>query len=143
MDQLGIDEAPQYPMHLGIDGNKWGFAFAHPQLNDELRSYVALFAEDDGLIRGGPIFRPFIYVMVLVLCSSLLFLRRRRSSEPALSRIVIWFMIAAVGYELTFFPLAMGTMYRFSYPVVVVAVVCAVWTAVAIVRDRKTAEHSV
>jgi hypothetical protein len=142
LDQLGIDEAPQYPMHLGIDGNKWGFAFAHPQLNDAMRTYIALFAEDDGLIRGGPIFRPFIYVILLLLSSSLLFLQRRRTCQPALSRIVMWFMIAAVGYELTYLPFAMGTMYRFSYPVVVVAVVCTTWTAVVLVRHRRNAEES-
>jgi hypothetical protein len=134
--QLGIDEAPQYPMHLGIDGNKWGFAFAHPQLNDAMRSYVALFAEDQGLTRGGVLFRPFIYVIVLLLCISALLFQRRRTSSPALSSIVMWFMIAALVYELTYFPLAIGTAYRFSYPVVVVAVVGAVWTTVATVRDR-------
>jgi hypothetical protein len=138
LDLLGIDNAPQYPMHGGIDGNKWGFAFAHPQLNDAMRSYVAVFAADEGLTRGGLLFRPFIYVVLLVVCTMLLFIRRRRTSEPALSPMVAWFMIAAVGYELTLFPLAMGTMYRFSYPVVVVAVVCMVWTAVVIVRYRST-----
>ena len=93
-------------------------------------------AEDEGLTRGGLLFRPFIYVILLLLCISALFFRRRRTSYPTLSSIVMWFMIAAVGYELTYFSLAMGTMYRFSYPVVVVAVVGAVWTAVATVRDR-------
>ena len=47
----------------------------------------------------------------------------------------MWFMIAALVYELTYFPLAIGTAYRFSYPVVVVAVVGAVWTTLATVRD--------
>jgi hypothetical protein len=134
LDQLGLRKAPQYPMHLGIDQNKWGFAFAHPQLNDAMRSYVALFADDEGLTRGGLLFRPFIYVILMLLCTTALLVQRRRSRYAALSSIVVWFMIAAVGYELTFFPLAMGTAYRFSYPVVVVAVVCAVWTTVATVR---------
>ena len=114
-------------------------AFAHPQLNDAMRSYVALFSEDEGLTRGGLLFRPVIYVILLLLCISALLFQRRRTSYPALSSIVMWFMIAAVGYELTYLPLAIGTAYRFSYPVVVVAVVCAVWTTVATARDWGTA----
>ena len=88
-----------------------------------MRSYVALFAEDQGLTRGGVLFRPFIYVILLLLCISALLFQRRRTSSPALSSMVMWFMIAALVYELTYFPLAIGTAYRFSYPVVVVAVV--------------------
>jgi hypothetical protein len=142
LNQLGIDEAPQYPMHLGIDGNKWGFAFAHPQLNDAMRSYVALFAEDDGLTKGGLPFRPFIYVTLLLLSISALLVQRRRTSYPALASIVMWFMIAALVYELTYFPLAMGTTYRFSYPVVVVAVVGTIWTTVATAQNRRNTQLS-
>ena len=129
--QIGLTGPPQYPMHLGVDGNRWGFELAHPEANERARDYVGFFAEDDDLSRGGHLFRPVYYIAAL--CAALgavvLLLRRHQLADTGIDIVMLG--AGALLYEATFFFLAMGVGYRWSYPFIVIVLTVVGWTLLA------------
>lgn len=125
---LGTSHPPTYTLHPGIDANQFGFAIANPDANDAFRDYVGLFSADDTFVIGSDLFRPVIWLGVGVVAAAVLLIPgrvRRRTGALELGFLVI----AAVAYEGTFFFLAMGEAYRYSYPLIVVSVLTMVFTA--------------
>ena len=116
----------------------FGFAIANPDANDAFRDYVGLFSADDTFVIGSDLFRPVLWLgLGLVAAAALVIPRRIRGRPGALEMGLL--VVGAVAYEGTFFFLAMGEAYRYSYPLIVVSLLTLVFAAASLVRYRASA----
>jgi hypothetical protein len=135
---LGVSHPSTYVLHPGIDGNPWGFAIANHDANDAFRDYLGLFSADDSFVIGSNLFRPVIWLgLGLVAAGALLIPRRFRARPGGLEMGLL--VVGAVLYEGTFFFLAMGEAYRYSYPLIVVSILTLVFAVATLVRYRASA----
>jgi len=133
---IGVDAPASWVMHLGVDSNRFGFTLANPGANDALRTYVAWFSPGLDFEHGSWIFRPWPYLL-LGLAVAIALVKRRRRTEP--DGFVAAFLAGGLLYELSFFFLAPGHGYRYSYPAIVAALVGAVYLCGRVVSDRRSA----
>jgi hypothetical protein len=129
---LAINRTAVWVYHPGIDPNSFGYKIRFAGLNAEARHYVESFA-DDGL-NGGVLYTVWVYLLVAAIGGILLL---RRTATPALIAAGA-LGVAAVTYQSGLFLGAMGTQYRFEFPVVVIALLVTA-IVVAGVRGRRAA----
>ncbi len=134
---IGVTSPPHYVMHLGVDRNDFGFRLANPAANRFFRSYVNAFSPGRDFANGSYLFRPWPYLVAAAAAASFLFSRRRWQAPGALE--VAWLAVGALLYEASFFVLAPGHGYRYSYPPIVFGIVATTFAVITWVRDRASA----
>ena len=133
--QVAIGTDSIFIYHPWIDPNDLGQRVKFDGLNAAARDYVEAFAER-GTFDGGPLHTVWAYLLVNV-AGAATFLRRRFRSDQ---RLVGFFALSAVTHQAGLFFGAMGTQYRFQFPVVALGAM----VLLALVREawRKRRDRS-
>jgi hypothetical protein len=134
---IGLSAPNTYVMHGGIDANPYGFALANPDANDAFRDYMSVFSPGDNFAVGSAMFRPIFYMVLALVASVVLLTGRRRTAPGGLEVGLV--AIGALAYEGTFLFLAMGETFRYSYPMIAIAMLAGVF-AVASAAVRTPGE---
>ncbi len=126
--QVSVTRDPVWIYHPVIDPNNREFAVRFSGPNRAAKRYVEAFAINENL-DGGPLFWVWPYLLA---CAALAVVLLRRRSAPVL--VLGALALAAVTYQSGLFVGAMGTVFRFEFPIVVIAVVTAVAACGLLVR---------
>jgi hypothetical protein len=108
------------PYHPGIDANPWGYRPTFPTLERFDLAYLRTFSLP-GLL-GGPLFRPWAYLVVSLVLG--LSLARRKRAAPV--RIIGWMALGTVLYTLTYSLLADANAFRWNWLLVIVTMIAIV-----------------
>lgn len=124
VEQLGMaDHAPFYPVHAGIDRNRFGLAFAHPARAEWVRTYVERSADQ-------PLRRPYLLYVGAALAVGLIAWARRDLAVLALAWVA-----GVFAYPAFLFIAAPAADARYVFPSNTAAVLLMV-VAAGIVVDR-------
>jgi hypothetical protein len=133
---IGTSHAPTYVVHLGVDTNNFGFVIANPDANDAFRDYLGFFSPDESEFAvGSDLFRPWIWLALGLVAAAVLLIPRRIRSRPGALEVGL-LLVGGVAFECTYFLLAMGESFRYSYPSVVIAVLGLVFTVATLITRR-------
>ena len=133
--QLGITRSARAVLLPGIEANPYGSAIWFDRANDAALDYLGLFADSEqetetfAPVNGNFLYLPWIYLLVAIAASAYLLQRR---IDPG-ARVVGAMALGAILMELGIFAVAMGTEFRFQYPLLAVAPLAAI---VAVARAR-------
>lgn len=116
--QISVTRAPDFIYHPVVDPNELGLKVRYVSLNDAAKDYVEAFANPRTL-DGGPLHFVWVYLLVNI-GGAFVFLRTRM--RPA-QRLVGLLGVAMVTHQSGLLFGAMGTQYRFEFPVVAVGAV--------------------
>lgn len=131
--QIALTRTADFIYHPAIDPNRWGYEPWFDDMNDTARDYVEAFTDDPRTLKGGPLHTVWVYLAVATAGGLVLFVGRRRPAQ----RLVGFMGLAAVTHQAGLFFGAMGTQYRFQFPVVVIGVVVAVALLQVMVERRQ------
>ena len=117
--QVSITRKPDFIYHPTIDDNQQGQRIKFPTLDEAASDYVEAFTDHPRSLDGGPLHTVWVYLGISAAAALVLL---RRAIRPA-QRLTGLLGLSAVTHQAGLFFGAMGTQYRFEFPVVSVGLI--------------------